>query len=557
MSTSVSILLTTSNSQLAAVAQVLTRRLSERWNASAHIGADADATFTLELTIDASMKPDAFAIANRPGGVRLTGASPRALLFAGGRVLRDATVQNDRVQLGAWRGTSVPACPLRGMYLASHMNNFYEDGPVDEVLRYVEDLALWGYNTFMFHVQRGTEDPGQPELHRGLERFRTVYRRCKELGLEIGLLVDANVRNASTPPGLDNSPFPDDLKKRGNACEKICPSIPAAREWLLSSWTKLLDSFADTPLDYVATWPYDAGGCGCEKCWPWGYGGYLRISRDTFRIAKQKFPGCKSVFSAWMFDMPAAGEWEGLARELAKDRHEIDFILADDDEDFPRHPLEKGVPGGLPLINFPEITMWGMWPWGSYGMNPLPRRFQRLWNQVKGRVAGGFPYSEGIWDDMNKAIVAGFYWDANATADATLRAYIRSEFGLTGDAINDVMSAIDVLERAMETRWAGDGPKPDALDFLTRVEPHLNETTRRSWRWRILHIRAKLDRERYAQPTHRFLGDHWPTPACTPWLSELIAIYHAGHAANAVRPPLKQKAIDAGAIPAPNTALRA
>lgn len=26
-------------------------------------------------------------------------------------------------------------------------------------------------------------------------------------------------------------------------------------------------------------------------------------------------------------------------------------------------------------------------------------------------AVGGFPYSEGIYEDLNKAIIAGFYWN--------------------------------------------------------------------------------------------------------------------------------------------------
>ena len=74
--------------------------------------------------------------------------------------------------------------------------------------------------------------------------------------------------------------------------------------------------------------------------------------------------------------------------------------------------------GGLPLLNFPEISMWGNWPWGGVGANPLPARFQRLWDQVQHAVQGGFPYSEGIYEDMNKAVVAQFYWDAGRSARA-------------------------------------------------------------------------------------------------------------------------------------------
>lgn len=34
----------------------------------------------------------------------------------------------------------------------------------------------------------------------------------------------------------------------------------------------------------------------------------------------------------------------------------MNYILADAHEDFPRYPLDVGVPGRLPLLTFPEIS---------------------------------------------------------------------------------------------------------------------------------------------------------------------------------------------------------
>jgi hypothetical protein len=36
---------------------------------------------------------------------------------------------------------------------------------------------------------------------------------------------------------------------------------------------------------------------------------------------------------------------------------------------------------------------------------------QRLWDQLRHVVQGGFPYGEGIYEDLNQAVVAQFYWD--------------------------------------------------------------------------------------------------------------------------------------------------
>ena len=64
------------------------------------------------------------------------------------------------------------------------------------------------------------------------------------------------------------------------------------------------------------------------------------------------------------------------------------------------------MPGGLPLLNFPDISMYGQNPWGGYGANPHPGRLQQRWDETKKKLSGGFPYSEGIYEDINKVICA-------------------------------------------------------------------------------------------------------------------------------------------------------
>ena len=39
---------------------------------------------------------------------------------------------------------------------------------------------------------------------------------------------------------------------------------------------------------------------------------------------------------------------------------------------------EHGAPGGRPVIDFPEISMWGGKPWGGYGANPLTMRLDNF-----------------------------------------------------------------------------------------------------------------------------------------------------------------------------------
>jgi hypothetical protein len=414
---------------------------------------------------------------------------------------------------------------LRGTYLASHFGNFYEAAPIRELETYVEDLGLWGVNAvgFAFPVWQ-YESFDDPPARINLKRITAMMKAAKRAGMQVGIFIAPNQAFKTAPAELHSKPYPDDWKRRGDLGTNVCPSIPAGHQYLLDMWARLLNEYRGSGLDFVTYWPYDEGGCGCEQCWPWGSRGYARLCRDFTKVARTAYPNMKVVLSTWMFDSPPAGEWDGLATLLKRDRSWIDYILADAHEDFPRYPLEKGVPGGLPLLNFPEISMWGMSPWGGYGANPLPERAQALWNQVADKVSGGFPYSEGVYEDLNAVIYSQFYWDPKQTALETMTEYVASEFSLS--VTGPVLQAIAVME-ANHSRRNARFEKPaqrtaEALQMMREADAKLTPQVRRSWRWRILFLRALIDDE---------LSRNGPrlTPTLHDAFSELVRIYHAEH----------------------------
>ena len=81
------------------------------------------------------------------------------------------------------------------------------------------------------------------------------------------------------------------------------------------------------------------------------------------------------------------------------------------------------------MITFPEISMWGLYPWGGWGATMLPDRFARLFGQLNGKAQGCFLYSEGIYEDVNKAIESQFYLLGINDVDETLRRYAAYELG--------------------------------------------------------------------------------------------------------------------------------
>ena len=65
--------------------------------------------------------------------------------------------------------------------------------------------------------------------------------------------------------------------------------------------------------------------------------------------------------------------------------------------------LEKnGAVGGLPTLDFPELSMFGRCPWGGFGANPIPASLQTDWDAHGKLITGGMPYTEGLYLDMNQ-----------------------------------------------------------------------------------------------------------------------------------------------------------
>ena len=259
------------------IAGVFARQVAQR--CAAVVSTSGDAAARVELVVRPGIGSEGFRIADGPGGsIRIEGNDELGLLYGVGKLLRSSRYDQGGWTPGSWRGTSAPVCPVRGIYFATHFNNFYEAAPAEEVERYVEDLGLWGFNSLILHFPhwqfQGFDDPA---AQRSIRHLKSILRAAKGLGLRVGLVEAANDGFKSTPQELLHTPVPDPWGRHGNFGVNLCPSKPKAHEVLLHNWGRLLDEFADVELDYIKYWPYDEGGCGCKECWPWGAKGYLKL----------------------------------------------------------------------------------------------------------------------------------------------------------------------------------------------------------------------------------------------------------------------------------------
>lgn len=465
----------------------------------------------IHLAVDETIGGQGFRIEQKGGnGIYITGDGMMGLLYGAGKFLHTSKYTEEGLIPSDWRGTSIPSSIVRGIQLDTHFCNFYHMASAEELTEYVEDLALWGVNyidiVFPLIDLLNWDDP---EVEKIMGQIVSIYKAAKSLGLKLGLEIVANQDFVNRREEFKATANIDSLRRRRDNGNNICPKIDGAMEYILTeTHGRAFELFKekDVMLDFLCFWPYDEGGCGCEKCFPWGGNGYLKASREIAKVAKTHFPDLKIILSTWLFDTPDTGEWKALAASLEERNDWVDYILADSHEDFPQYPLEHGVPGNLPLLNYPEISMWKLHPWGGYGANPLIDRFEMLWNQVKDAVSGGIAYSEGIFDDINKIVVSQFYWNRDTTARETMEEYISYEYShlVIDDVLkmleliekNHSVSCVDMLGRVANTKADIDVAKT-AFVLAKKADESLSAWAKKSWRWRILFIRALLDVERY------------------------------------------------------------
>ena len=478
--------------------------------------------------------------ADGAGRVVVVGSTRRARIYGLGRHLRES----------AFRGGSEPAQTLRGIYFATHFGNWYVTAPEEDVRAYVEDLALWGCNQvrvwFDMHDYAGIDDPAATPL---IGRLRAILLAVRECGLATSLIALSNESFATSPEDLradwrgGRNGYEREL--RGHYHVEICPSKPGGLDLILRNRAAALGLFKDIGIDEVAFFSYDQGGCTCADCAPWGFNGMLKVLPRFSELVRRTMPGCRIEYSTWLFDSfgSALGEWKGLEERIGEVKRHADALAVENVD-----RIAVGVPGGLRATTMPEISMGGMLPWGGFGANPQPSRFSGFFRKPgMAHLTGCRPYSEGIYEDLNKVLLLALGWDPSRDVREIVGDYAAFHFG--EEARGPVTEAALLMERNLgHCAWfvqngkrrdaygcdridpkrpceisidcgANAGRAAQALALLKTLAPKIGG----AWRWRILFLRATID-DGLAR------GLAFDGPELAPAFAELAKIYRVADA---------------------------
>jgi len=391
-----------------------------------------------------------------------------------------------------------------GMYFTTHHQNFFDAAPLEVIYSYIEDSALWGAEVFHvwydIHHFRDIDDPYAHEIG---GRLVSMLKYVKSLGLKTYLAGPANEAFDSSPEELraDWTRGHDGYIHTLNSHyhREICPNKPGGIEKMIEYRRQVMEMFKDVELDYVGFGPYDEGGCTCSKCRPWGSNGYIKCLEALIPVVKEYQPNAKIIMGLWLFDhFTEDCESAGVQMLLREGRlSEVTYINPMHGSYGYTHEMYR------PKINFTEISMTDTAPWGGYGANPIPQRFQKVWEEHREFEVGGEPYHEGIYADLNAVIMLRCY-RANQNAEDTVKEYLSYEFGLEGNLRDEVCKAIygmgETLFRELDPvahRYPiFESEKVFEIEeTFKKAHATLPEDVRESVKWQLLYLRAMIDGE--------------------------------------------------------------
>lgn len=507
-----------------------------------------EATHTVSFEEDTSLCGDGYRIENADGSLTIFGNTAVAFNAAVGKLLRT----------GADEITTL-SCQfdqeIRAIYFANHFHNYYHCAPMEEIMDYMETLALWGQSVvWLWFDMHHFSSIRSTEAQEMIGRMKQIFAKARELGMQTALTKLSNEYYEGGPQELlaENSTASGLYKARmcGFFGTELCPSREDGKRLIIQALQELLDAFRDTGVDYLTLWPYDQGGCSCQNCYPWGGNGFYHLSRELAAIIKEQYPSTKVGISTWYFDHFTAipCEYEEFFKLAQKDPIWFDYIISNKD-----HPAMAPFKGKIPVISFPEISM-AATPWGGYGAAPIPTKIAEKLDTYATYCNGCMVYSEGIFEDINKIICLEKCRDKTCDVHSIVREYCTMLVGKElSEELTELIFAMELtLPRSITNskgenmEYPAEPPKElyiysihrkdlvrNIRDRFLALHEKVSEEAKQDWRYEILYLRALGDDELCQ-------NNGIPNDATDKIYTRLVEIFHAKQAGYFVSPITKE-----------------
>lgn len=327
---------------------------------------------------------------------------------------------------------AAPPFAMRVIYAPGHFGNSYEVMGEHEMRAYLAECKAWGFNRYAdwFDTVDCT-DPFADKYHTLMgsvlwERKKANFRSAQELGLACDMVITPNHVFAEQCCAELAA-----VKSDRIFGQLVCPSNPAGRAIILRNYDNLFADLAKSGVRLNALWacPYDYGGCACDACKPWILT-FARLTREIYEIAAKYHPGIDMRMIGWwwsdgehrLFAAWADQEVPGWVKSLC-------LHIPYGKEDVSDAPLPQGCERqAFVHIGYAEEAA-PIDIYGSFGPVIAAGRIERTLAALKAHGCTGFmAYSEGVFDDVNKAMLAGLGSGAHASAGEVLSAYAKRYF---------------------------------------------------------------------------------------------------------------------------------
>ena len=323
------------------------------------------------------------------------------------------------------------------LYAPGHFGNSYEAMGEYEMRALIEEAKFWGCRSYGdWFDMLDCANPFRAERQVGLGRAlwnakKANFRSARDVGLKTDFIFTPNhvYVDQRIPPMLAES--------GGRVFgQLVCPSQDEAHKLILDNYDRLFKDLAASgvQLDRLASCPYDYGGCNCDKCKPWILT-WGRLVREIFEVAQKYHPDVEMVLVGWWWKP----EEHRLLAEWV-DREYPGWIKA----------MYLHIPYGKTStaeVQLPKDCAKGAFVHIGYADKPNPRDLyglfgpliaaERIPKTLRDLQAQGvtclMAYSEGVCDDVNKAVYAGLASGQYASANDVLKAYAARYFGTDGE----------------------------------------------------------------------------------------------------------------------------
>jgi hypothetical protein len=380
------------------------------------------------------------------------------------------------------------------LYAAGHFANYYEVMGENECRDMLAEAKYWGFNRYMDWLD--TSDCSDP--FRGPVENR-IGARAYGLGdaqLDNKKLHYTVAQNLGFLPDNDVNPnqvYVDQCLSKLLATpgdrvqgQLICPSIPEARAVILKNYDNLFRdlSRSGVRLHTFMACPYDWGGCRCDKCKPWILT-FAKLTHEVYDVARKYYPNIKVDILGWWWTPDEHRLFADWVDRNAPGWVDIMYLhMPYGATSVSKVPLPKGCKlGAFVHIGYAEQEE----PadiYGHFGPVIAAQRLQKSVTDLKAQgVVAINAYSEGIFDDVNKAILGGLVSGEHQTADEVLEAYARRYFGA------------DPAAAKLWAQWLKAWGKPFEVDIprsAADLQTLLKKTPQSGWRLRQWELKQQL-----------------------------------------------------------------